>query len=75
MVPAPDGNGLLISSLGFVDGTGQIDRYGFDGQFLETFATNSHADPNLGFSEPTGLLAIGSDVPPTVPGDYKTTAW
>jgi hypothetical protein len=53
---APDGNGFLVSTLGFVDGTGQIDQYDFDGNLLMTFANNSDADPEMGFREATGLL-------------------
>jgi hypothetical protein len=70
IVPAPDGNGLLIASLGFDNGTGQIDRFSLDGQFLETFAPNSFADPSMGFGEPTGILTVTFD-DIEVPGDYN----
>lgn len=67
IVPAPDGNGLLIASLGLTDGTGQIDRYGLDGEFIETFAMNSNDDPTMGFREATGILTVATQLP----GDYN----
>jgi sugar lactone lactonase YvrE len=70
IVPAPDGNGLVVASLGFTNGTGQIDRYSLDGQFLETFAPNSDADPSMGYREPTGILTVTFDEV-VVPGDYN----
>jgi hypothetical protein len=55
----PDNGGLLVGSLGFVDGTGRVDKYSLNGEFIETFAENSAADPALGFVEATGLLSLG----------------
>ncbi|MDZ4780549.1 MAG: PEP-CTERM sorting domain-containing protein [Planctomycetia bacterium] len=56
----PNDGGLLVGSLGFVDGTGRIDKYSLSGEFIETFADNSAADPALGFVEATGLLSVNS---------------
>lgn len=68
---APGGNGLLVGSLGFADGTGRIDRYHLgNGSFVELFAENSNSDPSLGFREATGMLVV--DVP-TVEGQDGDT--
>ncbi len=37
---APDGSGILVGVLGLTDGTGKIERYGFDGSPLGTFASS-----------------------------------
>ncbi|MBX7167858.1 MAG: SMP-30/gluconolactonase/LRE family protein [Pirellulales bacterium] len=54
---APDGNGLLVGSLGFAAGGGNISRFGFDGTALGLFKA-AQANPALGFTEPTGLLVV-----------------
>lgn len=55
---APDGSGFLVGILGVSDGSGRIDRYSFDGAFLDTYAKNSNDDPNSEFLEATSLLTI-----------------
>jgi hypothetical protein len=52
------GGGLLVGILGATKCSGRVDRYGFDGTLLGTFALNSSANPALGFSEPTGLCYL-----------------
>jgi DNA-binding beta-propeller fold protein YncE len=54
---APDGNGLLVGSLGFSAGTGVISRIGFDGTLLGVFAS-PQTDPSLGFTEATAFGAV-----------------
>ncbi len=68
---APEGDGLLVGSLGFVDGTGRIDRYNLDGLLIETFAMNSNDNPELGFREPTGMLVVVA--PSEEPGQVGDT--
>jgi DNA-binding beta-propeller fold protein YncE len=63
---APDGSGFLLGILGATDGTGRIDKYAFNGNFIETFANSSSADPNQGFIEAAGLLTIFD------PADFDT---
>jgi DNA-binding beta-propeller fold protein YncE len=52
---APDGNGFLVGDLAGGGGTGQINRYAFNGTFLGIFA-DSVSDPALGFTDASGLL-------------------
>jgi len=54
---APDGNSLLVGVLGFVAGSGNIARYGFDGTSLGVFAA-SQINPALGFTEATTMLVV-----------------
>jgi DNA-binding beta-propeller fold protein YncE len=63
VVKAPDGNGLLISSLGISEGAGSIFRYDFDGQFIETWASPSVQ----AFQEPSALLVV----PDPIAGDFN----
>jgi DNA-binding beta-propeller fold protein YncE len=69
LILSPDGNGFLVGVLGFADGEGRIEQYGFDGQFIRQWAV---AGVEGGFSEATafayvvpepasiGLLALAS---------------
>jgi len=59
LIPAPDGNGLLVGELGINAGTsdGQITRFSFDGAELGIWALPV-TDPALGFTEPTALVAV-----------------
>jgi hypothetical protein len=63
---APGGDELLVGILGFVNGTGRIDRYSLDGELLGTFAS-AQQDPSQGFFEATGMLVVSPDF--TVVGD------
>jgi DNA-binding beta-propeller fold protein YncE len=54
MVNAPDGNGFLVGILGFVDGSGKISRYDFNGTLLGTFAINGSG----GFTEATAFAVV-----------------
>lgn len=56
---APDGVGLLVSELGYVQGTGDIREFALsDGHLMGTFASNSTANPSAGFSEASAILAV-----------------
>ena len=57
ILAAPDGNGILVGTLGFADGTGSILRYGFDGTPLGVFAA-AQLDPMNGFTEPTAMTYV-----------------
>jgi sugar lactone lactonase YvrE len=65
MIRAPDGNGILVGILGFVDGTGSISRFGLDGTPLGVFAA-AQANPANGFREPTGIIFVNIPEPATV---------
>jgi hypothetical protein len=56
-VPAPDGNGFFASILGAQNGEGRIDRYGFDGTFIGTFAPHAGPGEN-GFTEATAFTFV-----------------
>jgi hypothetical protein len=60
LVKAPDGNGILVGSLGFQDGVGRIDRYATDGTLIGLWAANSSENPELGFAEATGMVVVPS---------------
>jgi hypothetical protein len=62
LAAAPDGNGFLAGILGFINGSGSISRYGFDGTFLSTFAVPSQD----GFTEATAFVVV-----PTLAGDFN----
>jgi len=53
LLSAPDGNGLLVGILGFVNGTGNISRYATDGTFLGVFAASGS-----GFTEATSFITV-----------------
>lgn len=59
LVNAPDGNGFLAGILGFVDGTGKIARYDFNGTLLGTFA----APQPGGLREPTAMAFVAIPEP------------
>jgi autotransporter-associated beta strand protein len=59
---APDGQSVLVSTLGFAAGGGQISRYSLTGQFLGTVAA-PQADPNAGFEEPTAIVVVADGTP------------
>jgi autotransporter-associated beta strand protein len=59
---APDGQSLLVSTLGFAVGGGKISRYSLAGQFLGTVAT-PQTDPNAGFEEPTAINMVSDGMP------------
>ncbi len=59
---APDGQSLLVASLGFIAGGGTITRCSLTGQLLGTVAT-PQSDPNAGFNEPTALLMVSDGAP------------
>jgi DNA-binding beta-propeller fold protein YncE len=63
LAEAPDGNGFLAGILGFVDGSGNISRYAFDGTFLNTFASPSQN----GFTEATAFVVV----PTQLVGDFS----
>ncbi len=52
---APDGQSLLVATLGFAAGGGTISRYTLGGQFLGIVAT-PQTDPSAGFEEPTAIV-------------------
>jgi hypothetical protein len=60
---APDGNGFLAGILGFINGSGSISRYAFDGTFLSTFAATSED----GFTEATAFVVV----PTQLVGDFN----
>jgi SMP-30/Gluconolactonase/LRE-like region/PEP-CTERM motif len=55
MIAAPNGDGILVGALGFVNGTGSILHYDFDGNLIGTFAS-ANANPIDGFTEATGMV-------------------
>jgi autotransporter-associated beta strand protein len=59
---APDGQSLLVATLGFAAGGGKISRYSLTGQFLGTVAT-PQTDPNAGFEEPTAIVMVSDGTP------------
>jgi autotransporter-associated beta strand protein len=59
---APDGQSLLVATLGFAAAGGQISRYSLTGQFLGTVAT-PQTDPNAGFEEPTAIVMVSDGTP------------
>ena len=59
---APDGQSLLVASLGFAAGGGAITRYSLSGQLLGTVAT-PQTDPSMGFEEPTAILMVSDGTP------------
>lgn len=59
---APDGQSLLVSTLGFAVGGGKIARYSLSGQLMGTVAT-AQTDPNAGFGEPTAILMVSDGTP------------
>jgi len=61
---ATDGQSLLAGILGATNGSGRIDRYDLDGNPLGLFASNSNADPALGFREPTAIAYVASTIVP-----------
>jgi len=63
LAEAPDGNGFLAGILGFVNGTGNISRYAFDGTFLSVFAVPSQN----GFTEATAFVVV----PTSLVGDFN----
>jgi hypothetical protein len=63
LVEAPDGNGFLAGILGFINGSGRINRYGFDGTLLGTFAVPGGG----GFTEATAFVVV----PTPLLGDYN----
>jgi hypothetical protein len=67
MILAPDGQGFLVGSLGFVDGSGNISQFGFDGTPQDVFAS-AQTDPENGFQEATGMVYVED---PGLPGDYN----
>lgn len=70
---APDGSGFLLGVIGFVDGTGRIEKYDFDGQLIEVYAANSAVDPNQGFGEASGLLTLFDSADFDTDGDVDGT--
>lgn len=54
---SPDGNSLLVGSLGFAAGTGNISRYSLSGDLLGLVASAS-SDPALGFFEATAMVTV-----------------
>lgn len=63
LAEAPDGNGFLAGILGFINGSGRINRYAFDGTLLGTFA----APGGGGFTEATAFVVV----PTPLLGDYN----
>ncbi|HKD38098.1 MAG TPA: SMP-30/gluconolactonase/LRE family protein [Pirellulales bacterium] len=59
---APDGQSLLVATLGFAAGGGKISRYSLSGQFLGTVAT-PQTDPTMGFEEPTAIVMVSDGAP------------
>ena len=59
---APDGQSLLVATLGFAAGGGKIARYSLTGQFLGTVAT-PQTNPNAGFEEPTAIVMVSDGTP------------
>jgi autotransporter-associated beta strand protein len=59
---APDGQSLLVATLGFAAGGGKIARYSLSGQFLGTVAT-PQTNPNAGFEEPTAIVMVSDGTP------------
>jgi fibronectin-binding autotransporter adhesin len=59
---APDGQSLLVASLGFANGGGKIERYSLSGQFLATVAM-PQTNPNAGFEEPTAIVMVSDGTP------------
>ena len=59
---APDGQSLLVATLGFAAGGGKIARYSLSGQFLGTVAT-PQTDPSAGFEEPTAIVMVSDGTP------------
>jgi autotransporter-associated beta strand protein len=59
---APDGQSLLVATLGFAANGGKIARYSLSGQFLGTVAT-PQTDPNAGFEEPTAIIMVSDGTP------------
>ncbi len=59
---APDGQSLLVATLGFAAGGGKIARYSLAGQFLGTVAT-PQTDPSAGFEEPTAIAMVSDGTP------------
>jgi DNA-binding beta-propeller fold protein YncE len=54
IIAAPDNNGMLVGILGYTDGTGNISRYDYEGNFLSIFAS-----PGPGtFTEATALTTV-----------------
>jgi hypothetical protein len=54
-----DGSGFLVSMLTFATtGAGRVDRYLYDGTPMGVWASNSTANPALGFVEATALLQV-----------------
>ncbi len=58
----PDGQNLLIASLGVTNGGGKVSRYDLSGAFIGDFAT-AQADSANGFREATSIVTI-PDVTP-----------
>jgi autotransporter-associated beta strand protein len=59
---APDGQSLLVATLGFAADGGKIERYSLSGQFLGTVAT-PQTDHNAGFEEPTAIVMVSDGTP------------
>ena len=59
----PDGNGILVGILGFANGQGHIERYGFDGTDLGLFANNFN-QTGVGFQEATAFIYVNPSLAP-----------
>jgi DNA-binding beta-propeller fold protein YncE len=66
LAEAPDGNGFLAGILGFINGSGNISRYAFDGTLLNTFAASGQG----GFTEATAFVVVPTQVTGII-GDFN----